>query len=54
MKYGATGQGDRKDKAFLRRKANHRKSVEMIAKKIHKTRKCRCCKGKHTKQVDIT
>ena len=49
MKYGATGQGDRKDAQFLRRQENDRKSREMVAKKIHKTRICKCCKGEHKK-----
>lgn len=47
MSYGKTQQGDRKDKAFLRRKENKRKSMEGIAKQIHKTRICKCCKGEH-------
>ena len=49
MKYGKTGQGDRKDAQFLRRKENDRKSREMVAKSIHKTKKCKCCKGEHRK-----
>ena len=49
MKYGATGQGNRKDKTFLGRKERQRKSMEMITKKIHKTRVCKCCKGEHKK-----
>ena len=47
MKYGARGQGDRKDKAFLRRKEKKRKSMEGIAKQAHKSRVCKCCKGEH-------
>ena len=49
MKYGATGQGNRKDKTFLKRKKNDMKSREMIAKSIHKTKKCKCCNGTHRK-----
>mgnify|MGYP003638292593 FL=1 len=47
MSYGKTQQGDRNDNAFLRRKENDRKSMEMTNKKIHKTRKCKCCEGEH-------
>ena len=50
MKYGKTQQGDRKDKAFLRRKENKRKSMESIAKQAHKSRVCKCCKGEHRVQ----
>jgi hypothetical protein len=49
MKYGARGQGDRKDMSFLRRKENEKKSMEMTNKKIHKTRVCKCCEGTHKK-----
>ena len=49
-RFGSINQGNRQDKAFLRRKENRRKAVEMQAKKTHKTRKCKCCKGEHQKQ----
>jgi len=49
MSYGKIQQGNRKDAQFLRRKKNDRKSMEMIAKKIHKTRICKCCEGEHRK-----
>ena len=41
--------GNRQDAQFLRRQENYRKSREMIAKKLHKTRICKCCEGKHRK-----
>jgi hypothetical protein len=41
--------GNRQDAQFLRRKENDKKSMEMIAKKIHKTRICKCCEGEHRK-----
>lgn len=50
--YGS-GQGNRIDKAFLRRREKHRKSVEMQSKKVHKTRICKCCEGEHIKQGDM-
>ena len=53
MSYGKTQQGDRNDNAFLRRKENDRKSMEMTNKKIHKTRKCKCCEGEHKKVNSI-
>ena len=40
----------RQDAAWLRRQENDRKSREMRAKAIHKTRNCRCCDGSHIKQ----
>ena len=44
--------GNRKAATFLRRQESKRKSMEMTSKKIHKTRKCKCCEGEH-KKVEI-
>ena len=41
--------GNRTDVQHLRRIENRKKSMEMINKKIHKTRVCKCCKVEHKK-----